>query len=646
MSKIIIQIITIALILNMMPLSFAVEETIQNHEDSLFNELEQLLSFDYKIAENIKVKLREIEGYKETSLTDIEDYLEELPSLEIKDIKEALDCMIAGGPPVCSVGNGDTEYWAVLIGVDFTWYYNNLFRAPFDIYAEQLFNVLDLSDHWQKDHIKVLTNENATLVNIIAALLWLDLMDDGDDISLIYYGAHGCQLDWDLIPKDEEDKKDEFVTTYWTGKNHFAIITDDLLNFLLNRLDSEGTTVIIEACYGGGMIDLNHKNKRVMMSECNEDEESTIGFATELTTGLQGYADDINEGGNNDGSVSAEEAFLYAKQNWNGPTEPVIYDGYMGELILADVYLPPDVPILEGPNIVNDGEEPVYYAYSSDPENDTIKYGWDWHHNYSFSQEGYVDEWTELYNSGETCTLSHQWNKPGIYDVRVKARDSHGAERLTYNKVWSKAMPTIVCAEEEIVDQWQTYNDMFMDITHPYAQSFIPDSNTLAKIKLKFRYKEYIDPYNLTLTIREELDGENLTKMDKTIKTDNSINERIKWIEFIPERLLELTINKQYYMVLERNYDGPHIFWAYTDEENHYSKGQAYYYDLNYHQWRKETVIEDFCFVIYNQTSSDSAKNLISYNNPQQSTQGLSSLSTTGLNTLLGKTTTKYNAIN
>jgi hypothetical protein len=66
----------------------------------------------------------------------------------------------------------------------------------------------------------------------------------------------------------------------------------------------------------------------------------------------------------------------------------------------------------------------ISYNYSTsttDPDGDNVKYGWDW-------DDGSPIEWSDWYSSGDTCTMSHSWDDPGTYDVRVKAMDTWGNE--------------------------------------------------------------------------------------------------------------------------------------------------------------------------------------------------------------------------
>lgn len=69
------------------------------------------------------------------------------------------------------------------------------------------------------------------------------------------------------------------------------------------------------------------------------------------------------------------------------------------------------------------GTPQVQYTYSvatTDPEGDEISYYFDW-------GDG-LGTWTSQTPSGQTVSRSHSWDSTGIYNIRVKAKDEHGAE--------------------------------------------------------------------------------------------------------------------------------------------------------------------------------------------------------------------------
>ena len=78
----------------------------------------------------------------------------------------------------------------------------------------------------------------------------------------------------------------------------------------------------------------------------------------------------------------------------------------------------PDKP--EGPS---SGELKTYYTYktrTTDSDDDLIKYCFDW------GDESVT--WTGWQHSGENISISHRWEKPGYYEIKVKARDEYGLD--------------------------------------------------------------------------------------------------------------------------------------------------------------------------------------------------------------------------
>jgi len=82
---------------------------------------------------------------------------------------------------------------------------------------------------------------------------------------------------------------------------------------------------------------------------------------------------------------------------------------------------PPSKPTISG---VTNGYTGMSYSFSAksyDEEGDKIRYGFDW------NNDGNVDEWSGLEDSGKMVTKSHSWNSEGVYYIRVIAEDEYGA---------------------------------------------------------------------------------------------------------------------------------------------------------------------------------------------------------------------------
>jgi len=257
----------------------------------------------------------------------------------------------------------DTEYWALLVGV------GDYAENPMEDRPDMILEVNDFyaqllqSDWWPEDHVKVLTGADATVVNIIKGLRWLDRMEDSNDISVIYLSTHGFPLGFDIPPADEADGTDEALVSYWGFSFPSLVIWDDELNVLLNRLESKGVCLIVDSCYAGGFNDppnwnltdipinaphqsayaaeewskgfgedVRGQKRVVLMGSCEDEEAVSGGFGPYLVDGIRGYADS-----NHDGLITAEEVFYYAKPRSASFQHPTLYDGYDGELPIMTV---------------------------------------------------------------------------------------------------------------------------------------------------------------------------------------------------------------------------------------------------------------------------------------------------------------------
>jgi len=550
-------------------------------------------------------------------------------------------------------GDGNCDYWALLIGVDYTWYFNSVFGAGFENNVNWMYKTLLVSNNWKEDHIRVLTGKNATFLNIVKSLRWLDEMEDDDDVCLIYYAGHGGYLNFvnkitdreipiDLPPFDESDGCDEFITTYWTAKNHLAIITDDLLKYYLNRLDSEGLAIIFDSCYSGGMSDYKNcffgskyeknnlkdwkndfskdisKKGRVILMSSRENESSygvgSLLFGTFISQAFQGFADFDN---NKD--ISAEEAFYYASDLYKKLVDdkciPTIYDSYDQELVITEKELPPTTPNLTSDSFLGKiNKEFTFQTFSNDPEDDKIRFGWDWGDDSERNRvvNPVVKNWSSLIFSGDVLNKNISWDKSGVYWVRVKSRDEHGSERIpindTYNP-WSKPIYILIHEDNEFVDQYQISDIGSLPVVI-WAQSFKPTKNSFSKIKLKMdlyceydENKYYFDNFPLNISLRKYLNGDDIFKISS--KPYNLLKEdKYTWLEFIFPNI-ELNPNSTYYIVLECK-SVVHLYgWSfyqpenpYNYEEDSYKRGKSYDYCYSIEKWL-ENVNQDFCFITY-----------------------------------------------
>ena len=104
----------------------------------------------------------------------------------------------------------------------------------------------------------------------------------------------------------------------------------------------------------------------------------------------------------------------------------------------------------------------TFETSAMDEDGDRIKYGWDW------NNDGVVDEWTTWYNSGDTCSISHSWNEPGTYEIKVKAKDEYGA-----TSDWSNAT-TIDIRENDTIPP-----DISLEVGTPSFNNWISSTTPI-----------------------------------------------------------------------------------------------------------------------------------------------------------------------
>jgi hypothetical protein len=501
----------------------------------------------------------------------------------------------------------DTEYWGLLIAVGVYAGHPDQNRPSMLREVENLHDMLLVSEHWNEDHIKVIKGENATMWNIFKGLRWLDKMDDKNDFSLVYITTHGARLSKDKWPWDEEDGRDEFLVSYRGFQFPWANIRDDILNLMLSLLSAKGVCVVVDSCYSGGFNDPPYfpnfmRNKRgnnqisasewmqelgedlqgkgrVVLMSCREDELSYGSiFSKLLIESLRGYADT-----NEDKIVTAEEAYEYVKENMPGSKmHPTIFDNYPGELPLTEVEFPPSVPISPIGQII--GETNTTYNYSTvstDPEGHRIKYGWD------CDSDNVVDEWSDFLDSGTWDNISLSWSIEGTYNIKVKAVDELGVE-----SEWSNNTVVSMCSDH-IPDQRQTELRGGIFLGMWVAQSFVPSLNSLSKVELGICSWGSGDPPPVHLYIRDNLSGDNLAEISRSIPPLGY--SKTAWSKFDFQDL-EVIPGNTYYIVCEKIDPGWGYSWKGSGSDDSYPSG-SFFVSNDGNSWHTE--LNDGSFVTW-----------------------------------------------
>ncbi|MBA3857367.1 MAG: hypothetical protein C0507_10710 [Cyanobacteria bacterium PR.3.49] len=140
------------------------------------------------------------------------------------------------------------DKWALIIGISkFKNETLNLRYPSKD--AKDFYDYLITDGKFQKDHVKLLLDDQATRGNILSELgdRWLPRMAAPDDLVLIYFSSHGSSSDLDvggvnyLLAHDSEP--DQLFAS--------GLAMQDLTRVIKGRVHSDRVVLILDACHSG-----------------------------------------------------------------------------------------------------------------------------------------------------------------------------------------------------------------------------------------------------------------------------------------------------------------------------------------------------------------------------------------------------------
>jgi uncharacterized caspase-like protein len=273
-------------------------------------------------------------------------------------------------------------YWAVIVGIEDYESINDLSYTIDD--AEDMSNVLVSYENWDIKNIHLLTDSDASKIDIESAIANMVGSAGEDDVCLFFFSGHGSRIPDEDGDEGKSDHYDEVICPYDTTGYLENVISDDELGGWLSICPGN-VVVILDTCMSGGFVkgvegtiktvpnprvskdaiakkhfgeglverlkqrpisrDLNQAGYVVLMA-CKESksayESPILGngvFTYYIEEGLQGHAD-----ANSDKNISAEEDFYYAdplvRQYKPINQDPQIWDGYGGELPLVIALTP------------------------------------------------------------------------------------------------------------------------------------------------------------------------------------------------------------------------------------------------------------------------------------------------------------------
>jgi len=136
------------------------------------------------------------------------------------------------------------------------------------------------------------------------------------------------------------------------------------------------------------------------------------------------------------------------------------------------------------------------------------------------------------------------------------------------------------------------------------AQSFIPSVNVLTKVQL-FLHQQDDDPHPVSVYIRKNLTGENLTSISLIpVELIQLYDEKYVTFDF-PD--ISVIPGETYYIVaVSPGIDDNNIsyYWA-GDDENKYDNGRCYLSDDYGKSWNTSDYVNDLFFITYGKNDSD-----------------------------------------
>jgi hypothetical protein len=171
----------------------------------------------------------------------------------------ALALLISGAAPhlavgqsarAIQVGGAASNRYALLVGIsDYPGEDQDLGGGPLNdvaLMTDLLVNRLG----FPRSNILILTDEQATWLNIVTGFSAHLSRADRDGVALFYYSGHGAQLP-NVGADREGDDMDEVIVTYGSAPGRITPFRDDELGLLTGFLRTDRVLVVLDNCYSG-----------------------------------------------------------------------------------------------------------------------------------------------------------------------------------------------------------------------------------------------------------------------------------------------------------------------------------------------------------------------------------------------------------
>ncbi len=140
------------------------------------------------------------------------------------------------------------DKWALIVGISN--FQDSKLNLKYPAKDAKDFNDYLLKEgHFAADHVKLLTNEQATRANILSELgdKWLPRVANPDDLVVIYISSHGSASDMDIGGVNYLLAYDSQVDSLYAS----GLPMQDLTRIIKGRVHSDRVVLVLDACHSG-----------------------------------------------------------------------------------------------------------------------------------------------------------------------------------------------------------------------------------------------------------------------------------------------------------------------------------------------------------------------------------------------------------
>ena len=288
-------------------------------------------------------------------------------------------------------------------------------------------NVIDILTGFNPNRIWASNNKLYNSVNINNAI------DNGS--GFVFFNGHG---NLDLWATHPHENPDWIPYGMYTNAHLNALSNGDMLPIVVSDACYHCTFDVASDCFGWTFV--TNPNGGCIAFLGGTDIDVSYGGVDIITKGIERLCVELSTNYQN-GDLTFGELWAHALISYiSDDMDEIDYITVeefqpFGDpsLRIAAVSQPPLQPMTpQGPTNGKVGESYTYTTSTTDPENSSVYYKFDW-------GDETMSPWVGPYDSGEEISLSHSWSEKGDFEIRVLAKDNTGEISL-----WSDPLAVVM----------------------------------------------------------------------------------------------------------------------------------------------------------------------------------------------------------